>query len=201
VTILSAADITPEERAAIADEPRPGVWVQDDTAYAGDGRALDQHETDRLIVSELHRNPAGYGDQGEPVRAVGFPLVVMLGSSRQPGYEQALEQRGGIHSDPLVRLLAFRAWGDRDRVWQFDEVERIADQLRTAASAMGVSLQTVATSLGQLAAGAQLTGAAFEAINQIQDEARTERRVRDETADRLRAYLNNPLGTIALSRR
>jgi hypothetical protein len=30
----------------------------------------------------------------------------------------ACEQRGGIHSDPLVRLLAFRAWGDRDRSWR-----------------------------------------------------------------------------------
>ncbi len=26
-------------------------------------------------------------------------------------------QRGGIDSDPLVRLLAYRAWGDRDRQW------------------------------------------------------------------------------------
>lgn len=30
----------------------------------------------------------------------------------------ATGQRGGIHSDPLVRLLAFRAWGDRDRAWR-----------------------------------------------------------------------------------
>ena len=29
----------------------------------------------------------------------------------------ATRQRGGIDSDPMVRLLAYRAWGDRDRTW------------------------------------------------------------------------------------
>ena len=32
-------------------------------------------------------------------------------------WTDATRQRGGIASDPLVRLLAFRAWGDRDRHW------------------------------------------------------------------------------------
>jgi hypothetical protein len=27
-------------------------------------------------------------------------------------------QRGGIHSEPAIRLLAFRRWGNRDRHWR-----------------------------------------------------------------------------------
>ena len=29
-------------------------------------------------------------------------------------------QRGGIHSDPLVRIFAYRVWGDRDRLFDFE---------------------------------------------------------------------------------
>jgi hypothetical protein len=36
-------------------------------------------------------------------------------------------QRGGIDSDPLVRLLAYRAWRDRDRRWFTDRGVRSGD--------------------------------------------------------------------------
>ena len=32
-------------------------------------------------------------------------------------YITATRQRGGIDSDPMVRVLAYRAWKDRDRGW------------------------------------------------------------------------------------
>ena len=36
---------------------------------------------------------------------------------RYVGVGGHVEQRGGIHSDPLVRLLAYRKWANRDRAW------------------------------------------------------------------------------------
>jgi hypothetical protein len=117
-SLLDDREVTPDERAAIADEPRCGVWVQSvpNTSHcAGDGRALDQAQTDVLIVNELHRCPEAYADQSALVAAVGWPQKTMFSIG---GFEKlAYSQRGGIHSDPLVRLLAFRAWGDRDRTW------------------------------------------------------------------------------------
>jgi hypothetical protein len=121
MTILDERPLTDAERAAIADEPRPGVWVQNDRSFPGDGRALSQHETDRLIVGELHRMPDQFG-QAELVAVVGWPVAIKFDTDK--GKQHAFEQRGGLHSDPLVRLLAFRAWGDRDRAWQKRETAR-----------------------------------------------------------------------------
>ncbi len=42
------------------------------------------------------------------------------------GDGRALDQRGGIHSDPLVRLLAFRAWGERERAWRKRDTAKAA---------------------------------------------------------------------------
>lgn len=113
MSILDERELTDDERVAIADEPRPGVWIERDPD--GDGRALSQIQTDALIVSELYRHASAVGLYpivGPRVRCDLPPRVITEAAVT------ALEQRGGIHSDPLVRLLAFRAWGDRDRRWR-----------------------------------------------------------------------------------
>lgn len=43
-------------------------------------------------------------------------------------------QRGGIDSDPIVRLLAYRAWGNRDRQWFELRGVRKGDEISVAAS-------------------------------------------------------------------
>lgn len=120
MTLLVERDLTPQEREAVADEPRAGVWVETDAPTypheAGDGRELTQDQTDCLIVTEL-----GLATD-EPFNefvALVDPWVrpVYLASANPVRMHDARQQRGGIHSEPLVRLLAFRAWGDRDRKW------------------------------------------------------------------------------------
>lgn len=123
--LLPARDLTPDERAAHDEPPRPGVWVGDAGA---DGRPLNQHRTDILIRSRL----AASGDP-EVQRMIG-PLVAVQLPLLEPHFGAlqsqipdrspfrvraipATRQRGGIDSDPMVRVLAFRAWGDRDRRW------------------------------------------------------------------------------------
>lgn len=64
MTLLDERELTAEERAAIADEPRPGVWIEEHVILAaeqndgkpiaqqvGDGRALDQAQTDSAIAA------------------------------------------------------------------------------------------------------------------------------------------------------
>lgn len=54
-----------------------------------------------------------------------IPIRLEVGSDEN-GYEViARAQRGGIHSDPLIRLLACRAWGDRDRRWRRRDTARV----------------------------------------------------------------------------
>lgn len=127
-SLLAERDLTAEERAAVADEPRPGVWVQDGVSSAtadyqvhtehGDGRILTQETTDALIAAELaFRSRAMTDSERDEVRqVVGHPRYLRLGD-RLPKPFDANQQRGGLHSDPLVRLLAYRAWGERDRRW------------------------------------------------------------------------------------
>ena len=107
-------ELTAEERAAIADEARPGVWIEN--GLDGDGRELTQDQTDALIGRELYRQCPS--DQLGTLTSIAGPLRETRMEYPGPhGAITALTQRGGIHSDPLVRLLAFRAWGDRDRRW------------------------------------------------------------------------------------
>jgi len=104
------------ERAAHDEEPRPGVWAVEPSA---DLRALTQDETDILIRAELASwLPLSSPEHAEVEQIIGRPRCLMLGVP--PNRSQATQQRGGIDSDPLVRILAWRAWGDRDRRW-FDE--------------------------------------------------------------------------------
>jgi hypothetical protein len=147
VSILDERELTEAERAAIADEARPGVWVEEHEIFSkvndwplsrrtgrtveiksqieirGDGRVLDQHETDLLIVTGLHRHDDF--EQKALVEVVGWPVAISFDCFGSFGdQQQAFEQRGGIHSDPLVRLLAVRAWGDRDRTWRKRDTAR-----------------------------------------------------------------------------
>jgi hypothetical protein len=114
------------ERAAIADPERPGSWFGEPGA---DGRMLTQEATDMLIRDELWREVApttSPAEREELLGILGAPQVVLLPSPLQASgadpeltdrFHVANVQRGGIDSDPLVRLLAFRAWGHRDRRW------------------------------------------------------------------------------------
>lgn len=140
MTILSARDITPDERAAIADEPRPGVWVQSDMGgwsgvNPGDGRALSQHDADRLIAHELWVK-SKYPDVHEIEKLLGYPGSTCF--AFDDGVVP-IQQRGGIHSDPLVRLLAYRAWGDRDRAWRKRDTMRALLPTRALGGIEGVA--------------------------------------------------------------
>jgi len=95
------------------DEPRPGVWAGEDDA---DLRALTQEQTDYVIGYELYqRTPPA---ERPEMRAIVGELLNPEGHwALKIGSRYAHRQRGGIHSEPLVRILAHRAWGDRDRQW------------------------------------------------------------------------------------
>lgn len=117
MSILDERELTAEERAAVADEPRPGMWTGDHAGVCADGRALDQQMTDRLIACEIvDRHGANEG--ADEIRAVaGDHGVVTFRNVAIGFHDVGYAQRGGIHSDPLVRLLAYRTWGERDRRW------------------------------------------------------------------------------------
>ncbi len=65
-------------------------------------------------------------ERTELIRAFGDPSARwgMDGIART-----ASVQRGGLDSDPLVRVLARRAWGDRDRQWCADRGVRKDDRI------------------------------------------------------------------------
>lgn len=111
-SLLAERELTPEERAVHDEAPRPGLWAGDPAA---DLRALTQDQTDALIRLELAIGAPD--DEAAEVRHL-LRGPFGLSSQEMPGTNHfAIRQRGGIDSDPLVRLLAFRAWGDRDRRW------------------------------------------------------------------------------------
>jgi hypothetical protein len=114
-SLFDVRELTPEERAAHDEDPRPGVWTAE---LGADLRVLTQDQTDALIRGELVHVAApaerehvlavvGGWDGLRSVRVAAAPDLV----------REITRQRGGIDSDPLVRLLAYRAWGDRDRRW------------------------------------------------------------------------------------
>lgn len=120
---------TDAERDALNDEPRPGVWIQqlpNTEIGPGDGRELTQSETDALIACEIRSGMAGKLNVAEYDDLIGIlqrfaPQGGMLTMERHDTADidqrMAYQQRGGIHSFPLLRLLAFRLWGERDRAW------------------------------------------------------------------------------------
>lgn len=151
MNVLDDRDLTDDERRAVDDVERPGVWRHHNpnpppmlgarpkrtprppayrTGNGFDEHQLDQYETDMLIAYELWQR-FGWCDSSvsdEITRIIGSPamIAIEIGVGRwngvgKPTSEYAMcyatEQRGGIHSDPLVRLLAYRTWGERDRMW------------------------------------------------------------------------------------
>jgi len=100
--------------------PRSGTWYDPDDSLS-DGRVLTQDQTDVLVRNEIMRRTA-FHDLAEVGRVVGPARVIVL-PSQEPYLKQfprshtAVCQRGGIDSDPLVRILARRIWGRRDRDW------------------------------------------------------------------------------------
>lgn len=124
--LLDERELSADERAAIADEARPGVWLYaSGNTHRGDGRALDQENTDAAI--EIEMRFVFMRQHAERIAISGvlprFRRPVIMVEQADGSGERAvmnlemLTQRGGIHSDPLVRLLAYRAWGERDRRW------------------------------------------------------------------------------------
>lgn len=118
-------------------EPMPGVWYQDPTDYVrntsgfvfvstlghrtkraprlrGDGEKLTQLETDLMIVAELYK--AGTREDQVMLERLAGPRILW-----RKFYEgdrvTVCQQRGGQHSDPLIRVAAARAFWDRDFVW------------------------------------------------------------------------------------
>jgi len=130
---LIERDPTPEDLEAERDQPRPGVWGGEQGA---DFRALTQDQTDALIRAELVLS-ATAAERDDVIRAVGTPRAVDLDAHRDIGDGQQVRgivlahcQRGGIDSDPLVRVLARRAWRDRDRQWFELRAARVRDATR-----------------------------------------------------------------------
>jgi hypothetical protein len=111
VTSLVHREQTPEDREAALEDPRPGLWAGE---LGADLRELTQDLTDVLIRHELLKR-AEDADWAELDRAFGkLPRVRFVVDGLDV---RAAVQRGGIDSDPLVRVLAWRAWGHRDRRW------------------------------------------------------------------------------------
>lgn len=111
--ILEPVDDRDAELAAGRDAERPGVWLG---VHGAQATQLTQEETDVLIRLELWTHvsvSASQAEQAELRGILGQPKPSIAGSA----LTGAFHQRGGIDSDPLVRLLAWRAWGNRDRRW------------------------------------------------------------------------------------
>jgi hypothetical protein len=106
------ASATPGHRDG--EVARPGVWAGEEGA---DLRKLTQEQTDALIRGELIRS-APAAERAALIRDYGEPREVVVRSSKPAGMSAACHvQRGGLDSDPRVRALAHRAWGDRDARW------------------------------------------------------------------------------------
>ncbi|HET7504300.1 MAG TPA: hypothetical protein VFK02_24935 [Kofleriaceae bacterium] len=107
-------DLTREERAAHDDDPRPGSCF---APLTGVSHMVSQSDTDLLIRVELWSHAPGSA-RSMFEELMGIPRW-RPGAITDPMVPTTY-QRGGIDSDPFVRLLAYRAWGNRDRRW-FDE--------------------------------------------------------------------------------
>ena len=105
-SLLDPRELTAGELAAQNEAARPGVWAGE---HGADLRQLTQDETDVLIRAELcaYAEQSFCSEYASVVQACGG---VVKASVHVKGALLHV-QRGGIDSDPLVRLLAYRAWG------------------------------------------------------------------------------------------
>ncbi len=118
-SLLDDRPLTDEERVVRDESPRPGTLIEGRARDAA-RRMFTQDETDALIRVELLAC-AGPAERDVLIRIVGVPRALIIYPTRHEGRQiVATCQRGGIDTDPLVRVLAFRAWGDRDRWWFWD---------------------------------------------------------------------------------
>lgn len=122
--------ITPEIAArAHAQAERPGLWWErwdgagEDLGAHGDGRVLTQDQTDVTIVEELILRVQDDREFAEIAAPWKVSTHGVMPSDRHEAPERpdqltlVCAQRGGIHSDPLVRAYALAAWGERDVAW------------------------------------------------------------------------------------
>lgn len=136
-------EVQAAERAAVAMAERPGSWFGDDCA---DGRMLTQEQTDMLVRAELWREVGYRGDASGELSGIlgpaGEQRMLELTMAPDPTHWSAYKvrgttQRGGIDSDPLVRLLAHRAWGDRDVRWFTDHGVRNGESVASVRFSYG----------------------------------------------------------------
>lgn len=175
-SILDDRALTKEEREAIADEPRRGVWIESHNGFViGDGRPLTQHETDCTIVRELLRS-AKWRDvfaHEENSLAIVEPWLHQIRLDAEAGHRERQkmagfprgnpekryvvpsQQRCGLHSDDLIRLLSFRVWGNRDR----DLGKTLAVILGVARSGAGASAGEIVRSMHDFCRQADLAEA------------------------------------------
>lgn len=132
--LLVVRALTDDERAAEAEEPRCGTWFGD---LLADGRVLGQDDTDALIRRELF-SVVSEKERGELFRLCGRPRDVR-GAVRDIPRLELWHQRGGIDSDPLVRVLAYRVWGERDQRWFEDRGVRKGEAVTAVARLGGES--------------------------------------------------------------
>jgi hypothetical protein len=138
-SLLTDHALTDEERAAHDEEPRTGIVPQAQGAFSEwAGGKLTQDATDTLIRTEL-LSLVRAGERAEVLRAIGGdPSLVFIRSVFHHDKHLVVSyQRGGIDSDPLVRLLAYRAWGDRDQRWFDGREPRNRATLRAVPHAAG----------------------------------------------------------------
>lgn len=118
---LLATPLNDDERAAEKLDPRPGfgLWRRlDKLSYHTSDithdkvSKLDQPETDAAILRELY-NHLVEPEQAEFVEMFGLACI----DDQAVEGRIFLEQRGGFHSDAIVRAYAWRAWGHRDQLW------------------------------------------------------------------------------------
>lgn len=115
-SLLADRPLTDDERVVRDESPRPGT-LHGDSARDVVRWMFTQDETDALIRVEL-LSCVRPSERDVLIRIVSVPRAMMIYLMRRDGRQiVATCQRGGIDTDPLVRVLAFRAWGDRDRWW------------------------------------------------------------------------------------
>jgi hypothetical protein len=115
----------PDELAAAKVDPRPGVVSKDGCPYwlSWEQRQLTQDETDALIYIEVRArcDPREHDE----LQSLFGPLRAIMRDQTTARYPTTVRypltgQRGGIHSEPLMRILAYRTWGDRDRLFDVE---------------------------------------------------------------------------------
>jgi hypothetical protein len=131
---LLGRERTPEDLEAERDEPRPGLIAVQRSPRPWDLRALTQAQTDQLIRFELAQMCRDSAEHEPIVQAIAGSAAELLLDIATPG-AQVSWQRGGIDSDASVRVLARRAWGDRDRAWYERRGVREGDRVSTTPGA------------------------------------------------------------------